>query len=178
MTPCVSLWNIKLASARASDPRRQDRSNGVIDTMYKIDYYWEPTVYLGESYSMLCSDLPGKKIQKSWFALLYSRNWHNIVKLLRPLLKSHKLSFPQYPIGYIDWLHGRRLTRCGHQEAEILEANYHSLYLPLSVLMVMSTESSAWQIVKVLYIVTGLRKERKEKGRRAKGNNDEEKKEL
>lgn len=161
MTPCVSLWNIKLASPRASDRRRQDRSNGVIDTMYKIDYYWEPTVCLGEPYSMLCSDLPGKKIQKSWFALLYSRNGHNIVKILRPLLKSHKPSFPQYPIGYIDHSE-RRLTRCEHQEAEILEANYRSLYLPLSVLMVMSTESSAWQTIKVLYIVTGLRKERKE----------------
>lgn len=53
------------------------------------------------------------------------------------------------------WLHRsvqKGITQgCEHQEAGIFfEANYHGLYLPLSVLLVMSTEPRACQIFKAL----------------------------
>ena len=54
-----------------------------MDTMYKIDNKWEPTVEHRELYSTLCGDLKGRNSKKkgymytySWFILLYFRNSH------------------------------------------------------------------------------------------------------
>ena len=51
--------------------------------------WWGPTIYHRELYSVLCSDLCGKRIREwiyvyvyNWFTLLYSRTWHSIINQL------------------------------------------------------------------------------------------------